>query len=126
MAYPAEALAAIWKDVLTLQFHDILPGSSIRKVYEDSDRMYAACFEKLGKLCREALEKMLKKDDRAVPVLNDLAFVRSDVVRIPAQGRSVSALAAADGSLVPVQLVGDEYVAYVRNLTPMGASTFSF
>lgn len=125
MAYPAEALAAIWKDVLTLQFHDILPGSSIRKVYEDSDKMYAACFEKLGALCREALEKMLEKDDRAVTVLNDLDFVRSDVVRIPAQGRSVSALAAADGSLVPVQRVGDEYVAFVKNLTPMGATTFT-
>ena len=33
-------LNSVWKDILTLQFHDIIPGSSIREVYEDSDAMY--------------------------------------------------------------------------------------
>ncbi|MFR1359121.1 MAG: alpha-mannosidase, partial [Ruthenibacterium lactatiformans] len=39
-AYPAEALAHNWELTLLNQFHDILPGSSIEKVYEDSMEQY--------------------------------------------------------------------------------------
>src|SRR5215213_6226326 len=36
--YPAEELRALWRMLLLNQFHDILPGSSIREVYEDAER----------------------------------------------------------------------------------------
>ncbi|MDL2253440.1 glycosyl hydrolase-related protein [Ruminococcaceae bacterium OttesenSCG-928-I18] len=39
-AYPAEALEKHWKTLLLNQFHDILPGSSIREVYEESKEQY--------------------------------------------------------------------------------------
>lgn len=38
--YQADSLERLWKGVLLCQFHDILPGSSIERVYEDSDRVY--------------------------------------------------------------------------------------
>lgn len=34
--YPAESLDAAWQDLLFNQFHDVLPGSSIHEVYEDT------------------------------------------------------------------------------------------
>src|SRR5215218_6917559 len=34
--YPAQELRELWQTLLTCQFHDILPGSSIREVYEDA------------------------------------------------------------------------------------------
>lgn len=40
-SYPAQRLEELWKLVLLNQFHDIIPGSSVREVYEDSDRDYA-------------------------------------------------------------------------------------
>jgi alpha-mannosidase len=39
-SYPTEDLNRLWKIVLTNQFHDIIPGSSITEVYEDSERHY--------------------------------------------------------------------------------------
>ena len=39
--YPAEALERAWKTLLINQFHDILPGSHIRPVYEDAMADYA-------------------------------------------------------------------------------------
>ena len=42
--YPKAALAEGWEMILTNQFHDIIPGSSIREVYEQSDKDYAAAF----------------------------------------------------------------------------------
>ncbi|SDC67784.1 alpha-mannosidase [Paenibacillus sp. UNCCL117] len=40
-SYPQAALYAGWKIILRNQFHDIIPGSSIREVYEDSREEYA-------------------------------------------------------------------------------------
>lgn len=40
VAYPAEQLTADWEILLRNQFHDILPGSSIREVYADSEEEY--------------------------------------------------------------------------------------
>ena len=39
--FPKEELHAAWEDVLTNQFHDIIPGSSIKAVYDRSDEDYA-------------------------------------------------------------------------------------
>ncbi len=44
LPYPKTSLSEGWETVLTNQFHDIIPGSSIREVYEDSDRDYATVF----------------------------------------------------------------------------------
>lgn len=38
--YPAKEIEKIWKEVLLYQFHDILPGSSIKRVYDESLSRY--------------------------------------------------------------------------------------
>lgn len=40
IAYPAKELEEIWKEILLYQFHDILPGSSIERVYAESNARY--------------------------------------------------------------------------------------
>lgn len=39
--YPHDQLTQAWKLLCLNQFHDILPGSSIKEVYEDSEKDYA-------------------------------------------------------------------------------------
>ncbi len=39
--YPSARLEEIWREVLLYQFHDILPGSSIKRVYDESLARYA-------------------------------------------------------------------------------------
>lgn len=46
-AYPEKELHEGWEVILRNQFHDILPGSSIKEVYDDSKAEYEA------HLCRE-------------------------------------------------------------------------
>jgi alpha-mannosidase len=46
-AYPSEKLNEFWELVLINQFHDILPGTSIPEVYEDSDAEYGMLFSTL-------------------------------------------------------------------------------
>lgn len=38
--YPEEKFDAWWKEVLLYQFHDIIPGSSITRVYTESRAAY--------------------------------------------------------------------------------------
>ena len=41
-SYPKQEINDAWEIILLNQFHDIIPGSSIEPVYEDSDRQYAS------------------------------------------------------------------------------------
>ena len=50
--YPRDAINQLWEVLLLNQFHDILPGSSIREVYEDSAAQFRDLFENGEKLIR--------------------------------------------------------------------------
>ncbi|MGN0179821.1 MAG: alpha-mannosidase [Monoglobaceae bacterium] len=56
--YPKEVLDRNWKRLLLNQFHDIIPGSSIKEVYEDSERDYEAVYKEIGGTKRAMLEKI--------------------------------------------------------------------
>ncbi|MGG7464983.1 alpha-mannosidase [Plantibacter sp. YIM 135347] len=67
VAYPAEELAELWKTVLLLQFHDILPGSSIAWVHRDAERSYASIAERLTAIIDRSLRTLVGDGD--VPML---------------------------------------------------------
>jgi alpha-mannosidase len=52
-SYPRAELRALWQIVMLHQFHDILPGSSIGAVFDDSDRDYADFFARAEALKAE-------------------------------------------------------------------------
>ena len=56
--YPQERFERLWKGVLLNQFHDILPGSSIREVYEDTDREYAEIVNELEEMIAQVEKKI--------------------------------------------------------------------
>ncbi|MCK5674049.1 MAG: hypothetical protein KAH95_11775, partial [Spirochaetales bacterium] len=45
LKYPTDKLEELWKEVLLYQFHDILPGSSIKRVYDESWIRYSSMLE---------------------------------------------------------------------------------
>jgi alpha-mannosidase len=71
--YPYEELDRLWKQVLTLQFHDILPGSSIRWVHREAEEIYAAVIEDLEKLIDRAQRALAGPEDGGLPVLFNAA-----------------------------------------------------
>jgi alpha-mannosidase len=72
--YPGDILERQWKILLTNQFHDILPGSSIPQVYEDSVREHREILDGLDALTERAIKEIRKPSDgsasRAFSVLN--------------------------------------------------------
>jgi alpha-mannosidase len=63
--YPAADLDRIWKQVLTHQFHDILPGSSIAWVHRETEQAHAAAAEQLTALIDGAQRALAGEPDTA-------------------------------------------------------------
>jgi alpha-mannosidase len=116
-AYPLAAADRLWKDVLLCQFHDIIPGSSIHRVYEEAEAMHAAVLDKARALARSACARLLKAERDAVTVFNSLAFTRDALVELP---RGFGGLAGADGTPVPTQKAGGKTYALAGKLPPCG------
>lgn len=79
--YPAEELEALWKVVLLHQFHDILPGTSIGRVYEEAEDTFSQLFAQGALLEQRAIDTLSKKDGYSV--WNPLGFSRKVVVALP-------------------------------------------
>ncbi|MBO7359348.1 MAG: alpha-mannosidase [Clostridia bacterium] len=123
--YPQDEMRNIWRNMLTLQFHDILPGSSIHKVYTDSDETYADLFKRVDALKQNAVKRLMKDAKGDVILTNTLSSSRSDLVWFDAPA-GVCALRTLDGREFAAQKVEDRYVAYVEDLKPMSATPMFF
>ena len=83
-----EQLNQGWRLVLLNQFHDVLPGSSIREVYDDAERIYAEAHAIGRRIYDEALAIVLQHipvGEQDLILLNTLAWERADPVQVPAQ-----------------------------------------
>ncbi|MEL4359259.1 MULTISPECIES: alpha-mannosidase [unclassified Luteococcus] len=61
--YPYEELASLWRDLLLLQFHDILPGSSIAWVHHQAEQMHAEITSRSQTLIQRALATLAGQGD---------------------------------------------------------------
>lgn len=78
-----EEFDALWKVVLINQFHDILPGSSIRKVYEATERELQEVLDSLDSIEATASASLLTDEPGAVTALNIMGSGVTAVVEIP-------------------------------------------
>ena len=84
-SYPQEALNAVWRTILTLQFHDIIPGSSIGEVYSDAAHSYAEVEVVTDRLMTEATEAIgerLGLAEGSLVAFNSLGWSRSGLVEL--------------------------------------------
>lgn len=81
--YPAELLNKGWKVILRNQFHDILPGCSIKEVYEDSEDDYSAAYKYADDVMKLIYDATT--DENSWTIVNSAAWSRSELVWIPGQ-----------------------------------------
>jgi len=124
-AYPNDQLRNIWRETLTEQFHDILPGSSIKKVYDDSKEIYERLFAELEVLKANAMNALAAKMKGDVILFNSMSSERNDVVWFDAP-ECVKSLKDEAGNLYPVQRVDGKCCAFVEGMKPMTATAMYF
>jgi alpha-mannosidase len=88
--YPHDELRALWREVLLYQFHDILPGSSIKRVYDECELRYAEMQKKVARMTARSRARVVELVAVAVKPL------ATAVVPAPA--------AATDGAVAPMLL----------------------
>jgi alpha-mannosidase len=139
-AYPAAALDQAWKTVLLNQFHDIIPGSSITWVYEDSLDQYAQVREDLERLIGDASAAWVQAVNtsalrRPVVVFNTLSWDDSALIELSwsdEQGTAPGSLRDASGRIVsPIQKIdaaagagGARLLARATEVPPLGYALF--
>lgn len=67
-AYPHEELDALWQQVLLLQFHDILPGTSIAWVHREAVEQYRSITEAVRQIIDEAIVALVGAGSKPVQV----------------------------------------------------------
>lgn len=120
--YPSEDLAWMWELILRNQFHDILPGTSIREVYELTQQEYEKIGAKAKELIAERLETLAPAGE-GVTLFNTLGFERSDVVTLD-ENIQAEALMDSEGNICPVQKTEKGSTVYVRNIPAKGWKVF--
>lgn len=119
VAYPAEDLERLWKMVLLNQFHDILPGSSIKEVYEVTKREYEQVAEEGGRLLKERKEAVAGAGD-GVTVFNTLGFTRRSLTVLPDGVTSLT----DKGEALPSQEIGGLRYSLTGEIPSKGYSVY--
>ena len=105
LPYPKAELHAGWEDILTNQFHDVIPGSSIREVYDDCDRIYAnvmAVGERAKSAAAAAIAKKIKADGKYI-IFNPHSFENDGVISVDGASYFVSGIPAKGYKCVTLQ-----------------------
>lgn len=118
ISYPSEELTTLWKKVLLNQFHDILPGSSVREVYEQSEKDYEEVFQKGESIIENSLRKISAEFDTShctKPVaLFQLSSCVTEARMLPPKGLIPHSIVCENQAL-PVQLIeefGEKYLIF--------------
>ena len=80
--YPAEMLRKNYEMILLNQFHDIIPGSSIKEVYDLSKVQYESILQEGRELLDEVVERICSniKTNGGLFIYNPTSFVISDYI----------------------------------------------
>ena len=112
--YPQAELNKAWLTILTNQFHDVIPGSSIKEVYDVSDIEYAEIIGRGSKTESALLQAIADKVDTkgGVLVYNPHSAVTSGNIRVDGELVYVDGIPAKGWKVVtPKKAVGSVKVS---------------
>ncbi len=126
--YPAEELDGAWRTLLLHQFHDIIPGSGIHWVYEDTRRDHAEVERRAEAVTGRALADLSTGIDTGgtthpVVVWNSLSHPRTGLVEaVVPDGTTV----ARDelGGTTPVQALGEGRALFLATVPSCGYAVY--
>jgi alpha-mannosidase len=118
--YPHAEFDQAWTSLLRHQFHDVLPGSSVRAVYEAGQQELAAMLANAEQLRTRALERLSAqvRGENQIVVWNLTLEDRPLKVRLGNPSTEKFKLINADGLDVAYQILGDEILIDDLGLIP--------
>jgi alpha-mannosidase len=123
--YPHEELRRAWELVCLNQFHDILPGTSIGAVYEESQQQYAEVRETAERIRNQALEIIADGLGGDLLVINPTSFPCCNPAFLPAAGLDPTSLRRSDGSVPMAQAVEGGHLIDLGKLPPYSVTSLT-
>jgi len=129
LQYPQDEINEAWETVLLNQFHDILPGSSVREVYTESQAQYAKVMEDMYKKLEDAIVRIAfsvsEGDDKCV-VFNQLSYERKDIAKVRVNGNFTHAIDVLGNKTAGQMITEDNetYFIFISTVPPMGCSVY--
>ncbi|MDO5444939.1 MAG: alpha-mannosidase [Eubacteriales bacterium] len=111
-----------WKLILLNQFHDVIPGSAIYEVYEDSKEDYRRAENIAQSVISESLN-IMRDDEKGMSLINSGIWPYKGSVRVPL-GASET-LVDRDGKACRIQHLTPETAMVDCFLPPMSITPFS-
>ena len=124
VTYNREELLKAWKIVLCEQFHDILPGSSIHEVYEDSHLEYERALSYIDNVKETSTSAFLTDKNNVFTLFNQANWERDTIVKIPAGDTSYE-YKDSNGNILPCHKSGENDMVYVNKLKPVSFTVIS-
>jgi len=132
--YPAAELDDLWKVLLLHQFHDIIPGSGIHWVYDDTARDHARILGDSGHLADDALARhagTIETTGRRHPVVvfNSLSHPRKELVWLEDPGALAADVTVAigpSGQRGPVQRTPEGGALFEATVPACGYALYDF
>ncbi|WP_044913315.1 alpha-mannosidase [Butyrivibrio sp. WCE2006] len=119
-SYDTKEAEIFWRELLLHQFHDILPGSGIQRIYIESNERMEKLIEKVRSNTENFAAAVCKESDEAVTVFNSLSFETTSLIELPKQFEHGAS--CDNGEIVPVQVENGKVMALVK-LPSLGAVT---
>lgn len=113
-------IRSYWYTLLKNQFHDILPGSSIHNVYEDSKKEFEALGKNIEEDKKAIASSIFKDDNNYITIFNPLLNERKDITKLT----NCSSLIDSNGKEILGQKVRDKVWFADLNIDSFGFYSF--
>ncbi|OGV48328.1 MAG: hypothetical protein A2X49_13885 [Lentisphaerae bacterium GWF2_52_8] len=117
LKFPLEKAGELWRGVLLNQFHDIIPGSSIQRVYEEAEALYAKVISGAAKITKDATTALAPASKDSLCVFNSLSWKRDVLLSLPPGFEGAE---DAEGNALEVQKCGAEKKALLPAVPACG------
>lgn len=126
VSYDRALVESIWKEVLLYQFHDVLPGSSIKRVYDESRERYKELYKQIQGVAAKLIDDMSSGESEEYTAINPVDFARKEFIRVEDKWYSVDLPAMGAGKIAPVENMDISSLTFGENTISNGLITITF
>ena len=126
VSYDRALVESIWKEVLLYQFHDVLPGSSIKRVYDESRERYKELYKQIQGVAAKLIDDMSSGESEEYTAINPVDFARKEFIRVEDKWYSVDLPAMGAGKITPVENMDVSSLTFGENTISNGLITITF
>ena len=126
VSYDRALVESIWKEVLLYQFHDVLPGSSIKRVYDESRERYKELYKQIQGVAAKLIDDMSSGESEEYTAINPVDFARKEFIRVEDKWYSVDLPAMGAGKIAPVENMDVSSLTFGENTISNGLITITF